>query len=120
MMKTVLIVDDQSAIRRLLAHWTLASGYDVAEAASAEQALEEMSKCRAAVVVSDVHLPDHDGIWLAGELRRRFPEAALIMTTGAKDANLMRQTGAVECLMKPFKRAQLQAALQRGSERNRA
>lgn len=92
----------------------------MAEAASAEQALEEMSACRAGVVVCDVHLPDHDGLWLAGELRRRFPEAALIMTTGGRDANLMRQTGAVDYLMKPFNRAQFQAALQRGSEWNRA
>ena len=119
-MKTVLIVDDESAIRRLLSHWIRASGYEVAEAESAEQALAEMRECRAGVVVCDVHLPDHDGIWLAGELHRRFPEAALIMTTGSQRTNLMRETGAVDCLMKPFKRAQLQAALQHGSEWNRA
>ncbi len=82
-------------------------------------ALEKMRECPAGVVVCDVYLPDHDGIWLAGELRRRFPEAALIMITGAQDANLMRQTEAVDCLMKPFKRARLQAALKRGSEWNR-
>ena len=119
-MKTVLIVDDESAIRRLLSLWARASGYEVAEAESAEQALEEMRECRAGVVVCDVHLPNHDGLWLAGELRRRFPDAALIMITGDPDASLMRQTGAVDCLMKPFKRAQLQAALQHGSEWNRA
>lgn len=116
-MDTVLIVDDERAIRSLLSHWVEGSGYLVAEAASAEEALARMDECGAVVAICDVQMPIHDGFWFARELRRLFPETALIMTTGGSErGDLLQQTGAIDFLMKPFNRAYLRAGLKRAIE----
>jgi response regulator RpfG family c-di-GMP phosphodiesterase len=120
---SVLVVDDEPAIRSVLERWLVATGYAVETAADADEALQRMSTSPAAVALCDVRLPGHDGLWLAERLRRQFPETAVIMATGVQEVgcaiNSLR-AGVIDYLTKPFARERLQQAVARGIEWHRA
>ena len=119
-MAYVLVVDDEEAIRRLLTRWLEGWGYAVKQAANADEAIEIMSVEPAEIMLCDVMMPVHDGIWLAEQVRTRFPETAVIMASSAQDMETvmrMRKQGAVDYVTKPFGREMLRQALQRASTR---
>jgi DNA-binding NtrC family response regulator len=118
-MSYVLVVDDEESIRTLLMRWLSGWGYESKEVASADDALQLMSAEPAGIVLCDVMMPVHDGIWLAEQLRARWPQTAVIMASGAQDLETvirMRKQGAVDYVTKPFGREMLRQALQRASE----
>ena len=118
-MASVLIVDDEPGVRTLMARWVESIGYPATAAENAEHALAEMSAEPAAVAVCDIRMPGHDGFWLAGQLRQRYPGTAVIMATGALEldpAVTSLRAGVVDYLIKPFGRDQLRQAVQRGLE----
>ena len=113
-MYSVLVVDDHDSFRSLLRTWTDALGYRAREADGAEAALAAMSREPCDVMVVDVEMPGHGGIWLAGRVRERFPQTAIVMATGARDvetavASLRNEV--VDYLLKPFDRSRLAEAL---------
>jgi DNA-binding NtrC family response regulator len=119
-MSYVLVVDDEESIRKLLMRWLSGWGYESKEAGSADDALQVMSAEPAEVVLCDVMMPVHDGIWLAEQVRTRWPQTAVIMASSAQDMETvvrMRKQGAVDYVTKPFGREMLRQALQRASER---
>jgi response regulator RpfG family c-di-GMP phosphodiesterase len=116
-MHSVLVVDDEAAIRTLVARWLQSSGYLVRLAGSAEHALAEMGRDPATVALLDVNMPGRDGLWLAGELRRQYPETAVVMASGAREfgaAVTSLRHGAVDFLLKPLGRDPLCEAVARG------
>jgi CheY-like chemotaxis protein len=117
-MAYVLVVDDEDAIRRLLSRWLAGWGYEAKEAANADDALEMMAADPAEIMLCDVMMPVHDGIWLAEQVRSRWPQTAVIMASSAQDMETvmrMRKQGAVDYVTKPFGREMLRQALQRAS-----
>jgi CheY-like chemotaxis protein len=117
-MAYVLVVDDEEAIRRLLSRWLTGWGYEAKEAANADDALEIMAAEPAEIMLCDVMMPVHDGIWLAEQVRGRWPQTAVIMASSAQDMETvtrMRKQGAVDYVTKPFGREMLRQALQRAS-----
>lgn len=115
-MAYVLVVDDEEAIRSLLLRWLADWGYAAKPAASAEEAIDLMTAEPAAVVLCDVMMPVHDGIWLAEQLRHRWPDTAVIMASSAQDMETvmrMRRQGAIDYVTKPFGREMLKQALGR-------
>jgi DNA-binding NtrC family response regulator len=112
----VIVVDDEESIRLLLSRWLTAWGYKTRVAASANDALEQMAALPAAVVFCDVMMPVHDGVWLAQQIRERWPATAVVMATGAQDMETvtkMRRFGAVDYVPKPFGREMVRQALLR-------
>jgi CheY-like chemotaxis protein len=112
---SILVVDDDPAIRELIGRLLTAHGYQVVRAANGEEALDHMRERRPCVVVLDLQMPVVDG-W---EFRRRQladPELAdvpVICITGYYDpTDLFRQTG-VQCLSKPIALSGLLQAVQR-------
>ena len=108
---TILIVDDEPHIRRLL-HGTLTrAGYAVIEAGSARQALAEAEARAPEIVLLDLGLPDRDGIELVPILRQRAKAAVLVVsardTTDEKVAAL--DLGAIDYVTKPFDTEELLA-----------
>ncbi len=87
-MPYVLVVDDEEAIRKLLTRWLAGWGFESREAANANEALEQMSREPATIMLCDVMMPVHDGIWLAGQVRDRWPETAIVMASSAQDMEL--------------------------------
>ena len=110
----VLIVDDDPAIREMLAGYLGDHGYEVTQAASGPAMRAEMERARPAAVLLDIGLPGMDGLTLARFLRERY-EVGIIMVTGAGDvvdrvAGL--EVGADDYIAKPFDPRELRARLQ--------
>lgn len=122
-MAYVLVVDDEEAIRRLLIRWLSGWGYEAKEAANADDAVEMMAAEPADIMLCDVMMPVHDGIWLAEQVRSRWPRTAVVMASSAQDMETvmrMRKQGAVDYVTKPFGREMLRQALQRASAKMQA
>ena len=121
-MPYVLVVDDEESIRKLLMRWLAGWGYQSKEAPNANDAIEQMTAEPAAIMLCDVMMPVHDGVWLAEQVRTRWPQTAVVMASSAQDMETvmrMRKQGAVDYVTKPFGREMLRQALQRASERMR-
>jgi response regulator RpfG family c-di-GMP phosphodiesterase len=97
--------------------WAERLGHDAREADSADAAIQRMAEEPAGVVVCDVMMPGHDGVWLAGQLRDAYPDTAIVMASGNQSADVALSTlrlGAVDFLSKPFTSEQFRHALGRG------
>src|SRR5688572_6963424 len=109
----VLIVDDDPAVRSMLAEYLAEHGYQVAQAANGEAMRAELSRALPAVVLLDIGLPGEDGLTLARYLRERH-DVGIIMVTGAGDvvdrvAGL--EVGADDYIAKPFDPRELRARI---------
>src|SRR5204862_7218064 len=71
---SVLIVDDEPAVRDIMARWVTSLGLSAWTAASADEALVKLRTERCDLAVVDVRMPGHDGLWLLDELHRRHPD----------------------------------------------
>lgn len=84
-MNCVLIVEDETPVRRLMVRWLETNTLRMLEAASAEQGLLLASQYPVAVAFCDINLPrGQSGLWHADELRRRRPETAVVIMTGVE------------------------------------
>jgi putative nucleotidyltransferase with HDIG domain len=122
-MHTILVVDDDHALRGALSSWVRELGYEVRQAESAAVALDALAAAPADVALCDVHMPGEDGMWLASQIRERYPSTAIIMATGAHDidtAVTSLRSNIVDYLLKPFGRARLIEALRLGVDWHRA
>jgi response regulator RpfG family c-di-GMP phosphodiesterase len=119
---SILVVDDEAAMRHLVTRWVENAGHSASTAASAEEALRILSRQPPAIALCDVRMPGRDGIWLAERIRRDFPDTAVIMATAARDTDprVAEHTGAVDYLVKPFGRDRLKFALERGFDWHQA
>ena len=122
----VLLVEDEPSIRELLAEDMADAGLDVAEAPSAEVALETVNAAGEAgrspcVLVTDVNLGGGmDGLALAREMRRRWPEVGVVYVTGRPSKLHGHALGARErFLPKPFGPSRLTAAVHQLMGRSR-
>lgn len=114
----VLVVDDEVVVRDFLTRCLEGWGYSVKQAGSAPDALEIMTAKPASVVLCDIRMPDHDGLWLAEQLRTRWPQTAVIMTTAIDDPQTVRRSrelGTVDYITKPIAPEQLLQAVRRAT-----
>ena len=115
-MARILIVDDEATIRDILSRRLTQWGHEVVAAGGAEAALTEMQKSPADIVFSDVIMPLFDGVWLAKEIRQRWPATVIVAVSGAQEMETvvkMRQHGAIDYVTKPIGREMLHQALER-------
>jgi putative nucleotidyltransferase with HDIG domain len=111
---TVLIADDETHLREVVCRWVQSIGWRTAEAATAPRALEQMNSLRADIAICSVNMSGPSGIWLASQLRERFPETAIIMAASTRDieaALASLRNDAVDYLLKPFDRGRLYEAV---------
>jgi two-component system phosphate regulon response regulator OmpR len=109
----VLVVDDDPAIREMLAGYLGDHGYEVTQAANGAALRAEMERAPPAVVLLDIGLPGEDGLTLARFLRERY-EVGIIMVTGASevvDRVAGLEVGADDYIAKPFDPRELRARL---------
>lgn len=122
-MNSVLVVDDETGVRELVARWLATGGYDVRTASNAHDGLQCVHDHAPAVALCDIRMPGHDGLWLAHQIRQESPETAVIMATGVQDigsaVTSLRQ-GVIDYLTKPFGRDRLRDSVQRGLEWHKA
>ncbi len=116
----VLIVDDEPPIRTLLTRWLTGWGYGVRDVGGAVEALDVMASEPADILLCDVAMPDHDGLWLAEQVHARWPRTAIIMSTAHNDPQTVRTSrklGALAYVTKPFDFYLLRQALDLASGR---
>jgi DNA-binding NtrC family response regulator len=119
-MGRVLIVDDEARLGRVLAELLEGHGYDVEAATSATEALARLAAAPADLVLTDLRMPDGDGLSLLQAVKQRAPGTDVIIMTayatteGAVEA--MRQ-GAVDYLIKPFAMDELRLRVGRVMQR---
>lgn len=114
-MTSVLIVDDEPAVRDVIARWVASFGLKSHGAGSAEDALVALRAQRCDLAVVDVKMPGHDGLWLLDQLHREHPQTAVVLATANADLLDGRRTSEVaDLLVKPFHRERLQLAVERG------
>ena len=101
---TLLVVDDEEAIRRSMRKYLTLQGYEVAVAASGEEALTVMGRQKIAGMLLDVNLPGINGVDLVPRVLELEPDTAILMLTAVNDATsaaLCMQRGALDYLLKP-------------------
>ena len=115
---TVLVVEDDDALRMLCRVNLELEGYRVAEADTLEAARRAIAAETPAVVLLDVHVGTDDGFELLAELRRERPEVAVALFTGDSKVEPASRSGADDVLAKPFTLDQLSATVRRLSEQS--
>jgi putative two-component system response regulator len=102
---SVLVVDDDSAIRRMIARILSRVDYECTEAPDAATALLFADKQEYSLVTCDVNMPGGSGLGLVRDLRARHPDIAVLMVSGMDDpatAAAATDLGAYGYVMKPF------------------
>ena len=110
----ILVVDDHPIMREVVCQILEDAGHFVREAAEGREALRKLSCARFDLVVTDIVMPEMDGIELIGELQRRYPDIRIIAMSGGSERFPMkdglaiaRRLGAGATLTKPFVADQL-------------
>jgi CheY-like chemotaxis protein len=107
-MSRILIIDDEEPIRKLLRSILEQAGHTVLDAANGREGMALWHKTPADVVVTDIFMPDKDGIQILTELRRVATRPKIIAMTGGESRGLFdfkpaaRLLGADRVLSKPF------------------
>jgi DNA-binding NtrC family response regulator len=118
----LLLVDDEDALRTVIAERLADIGYQITQAASGEQALAELEAFAFDVIVSDLRLPGIDGREVIGRALERYPGIVAIVVTGfgtVKDAVDAIKSGAADFVSKPFQFEELAHVLSSALEQRR-
>lgn len=118
----VLVVDDDRTVRELLAEGLGVFGYPTVTAASADEALELFRREPVKLVLSDIEMPERNGIALLREIKQHDADLDVIMVTGAVDADTAIQAirqGASDYVTKPFNLVEVQIVVERTLEKRR-
>jgi len=110
-MTTILVVEDEPGIARLVRDYLERAGFAVVLAAAAGEALAQARAQRPALVVLDLGLPDRDGLDVTRELRR-FSDVPIVMLTARGDESdriVGLELGADDYVVKPFSPKELVA-----------
>ncbi len=112
-MKSVLIIDDEPPIRRLLRLTLEPAGYTVHDAETGQLGLQEAAAKRPDVIILDMGLPDGDGLQVLQRLREWSATPVLVLTVRNQESDKVAalDAGADDYLTKPFSTAELLARL---------
>lgn len=116
----IYVVDDEDAVRRSVGFMLKTSGFEVHAYASGVEFLKEVKKLDPGCVLLDVRMPDMDGLEVQQELNAHGVSMPVIVLTGHGDVATAVQAmkgGASDFLEKPFEKASLIEAIERGSEK---
>jgi response regulator RpfG family c-di-GMP phosphodiesterase len=118
----ILIVDDDESVRDVISVLLKEEGYNCIVASSADMALELAGVEETPLVISDMKMPNKDGLWLLERFREVHPDTSVIMLTGYGDTEAAvdcLRRGAVDYLLKPPKLTDLIRAIERALAKRR-
>ncbi len=116
MKPVILIVDDDANLRRILAHHLQQAGYEAVSAGNGREGLEAMARQAVDLLVTDVRMPELDGLALIRETRKRNPDLPVMVMTAygtIEDAVEAMRLGAFDYLTKPVDRETLLRSVQK-------
>jgi two-component system KDP operon response regulator KdpE len=111
--ETILIIDDEVQIRRLLEITLSSNGYKVSEAATGKDGLTAAATHHPALIILDLGLPDTDGVEILKKLREWYLKPIIILTVRNSEEDIIHalDNGAVDYLTKPFRTGELLARI---------
>lgn len=112
--RSILVIDDEASIQILLRHILAAEGYHVTAVRTARHALNVIRDEGFDVVISDISLPDADGLELVRQIALEFPHVSIIAMSGFMAAippAKLHDAGTAATLQKPFTASQLLCSL---------
>jgi putative nucleotidyltransferase with HDIG domain len=115
----ILVVDDEEAIREVISTLLDAQGLQCTTASNGKLGLEAFRKDTFDLVLSDIVMPEMDGLKLLGELRLDDPDVPVIMVTAMHDISIALEAiraGAYDYILKPFEKDQLYLSVRRALE----
>jgi len=118
MAKTIMIVDDSASLRQVVSISLRSAGYDVLEGADGADALKKLTGQKVHLIISDVNMPNMDGISLVKEIKKlpayKFTPIVMLTTESADAKKSEGQAaGAKAWMLKPFNPPQLLAVVQK-------
>ena len=116
----VLIVDDEADSRDALAELTQRWGYDVQTASDGTEALRRAIEGHPDVILTDLVMPNMDGLWLLRALRAELPDCPVVLLTGRGTIQTAVQAikeGAYDFIEKPLEVPRLRIVLERALEK---
>jgi len=113
MQETILIIDDEVQIRRLLEITLSASGYKISEASTGKEGLTLAATRQPALIILDLGLPDSDGLEILKKLREWYKKPVIILSVRSSEDDIIRalDNGASDYLTKPFRTGELLARI---------
>ena len=114
--KRILVVDDEENTRIGLSKLLSQEGFQVESAANGNDALEMMGQHKVNLVISDINMPDMNGLVFLRELSRKFPSTNVIMMTaygGVESYLEAMNLGAYEYLHKPVRLDELRSVMKK-------
>ena len=118
----ILVVDDEDAIREVVSTLLEAQGYRCTVCSNGRMALDAFRNDTFDLVLSDIVMPEMDGLKLLGELRKDDPDVPVIMVTAMHDISIALEAiraGAYDYILKPFEKDQLHLSVRRALEHRR-
>jgi DNA-binding NtrC family response regulator len=118
----ILIVDDEDGMRRLLSRVLTREGYDTSTVGSGAEALRLVSNERFDLVVTDIKMPEMDGLQLLAELKDYEPSLPIIVITAygtIENAVQALRSGAYDYIAKPFENDEIKLTVAKAFERER-
>jgi two-component system chemotaxis response regulator CheY len=116
MAKTIMIVDDSASLRQVVAISLRGAGYEVIEGCDGVDALEKLTGSKVHLVISDVNMPNMDGLTLLKAIKQlpayKFTPV-LMLTTESQESKKQegQAAGAKAWMLKPFNPTQLLAVV---------
>lgn len=116
MSKVILVVDDSASIRQVVGIALRGAGYTVVEATDGSDALKKLDGQKINLVISDVNMPNMDGITFVKEMKQKpnykFTPVIMLTTEGADEKKREGQAaGAKAWIVKPFRPEQMLQAV---------
>lgn len=116
-MSRILVIDDDPNIRQMLHHMLEREGFEVATASNGNEALALFRSQPADLVITDIIMPEKEGIETIRELKSDFPDAKIIAISGGGRVGpsdylkMAKLLGAQRTISKPFDRSEMLAAV---------
>ncbi len=119
----ILVVDDEKTIREIIKRYLELMGHRaVQEAADAGEALEAIKKTGFALILTDIHMPGENGLWLLEKVQEHSPDTRVVMFTASDDltdAITSLNRGADRYLVKPLNIEEVRHAVASSMEKRR-
>ena len=119
----ILVVDDEEAVRRVVAALLERSGYEIIALEGAEEALTRLQQDPDYdLVLCDIMMPAIDGLTLLDQICTDHPGMPVVMCSAVNDIHVATNAfrrGAIDYILKPFERVELQSVVMRAVEHGR-
>ena len=117
-MSRILVIDDNTSMREAVCEMLQQAGYDTISVESGRQAAQIHRSDPVDLIITDLFMPDTDGLEIIYQFRHEFPNVKIIAVSGGGSRGLVellsvaKKMGAQRALMKPFSWEDLLAAVQ--------